>query len=230
MADLNNTDNKLNRTPQDISRTKQTIDLNSRDPVNIQGPKKKSFCKDPKESIFKPTIEIDDIKNVRLRHIFKNELAELKQSLEEYRDEKVTSVQEFKYEVMLCFWFAIHTEAVAEAQLIYKIDPIIESIMQNLRTEGDIIIQLKRNDDLKRANKQRVRMNDYLESCEEDECSEHSHDEDEECEDQESNQNQEGSQKNQEAEKDSIADTPNIKDLNDLKEIQYILLRPKPSH
>ena len=64
-----------------------------------------------------------------------------------------TTVKTFKYEVMLCFWFAIHCEAVEEAQLVYKIDPIIESIMKNLRVAGEEIIALKRRDDEKRARK-----------------------------------------------------------------------------
>lgn len=152
MADLNNTDNKLNRTPNDMSRTRQTIDINSRDPATFSGPNRKSYCKDPKDSLIRPPIELCDISNVRLRHIFQRELEELKASLEAFKEHE-EQPKTFKYEVMLCFWFAIHCEAVEEAQLIYKIDPIIESIMKNLRAAGAETIALKRRDDEKRARK-----------------------------------------------------------------------------
>lgn len=127
--------------------------MNSRDPVKFSGPNRKSFCLDPKESLFKPTIELQDIKNVHLRHIFQRELEELKQALEAFKELETTTVKMFKYEVMLCFWFAIHCEYVKEAQLIYKVDHIIESIMKNLRAEGEDIINLKRYDDKKRARR-----------------------------------------------------------------------------
>ena len=42
---------------------------------------------------------------------------------------------EFRHEVMLCFWFAIHLEMFNAAILLYDLDPIIEDIMKNFRTD-----------------------------------------------------------------------------------------------
>lgn len=33
----------------------------------------------------------------------------------------------------MAFWFAIHTDSLEQAQLIYTLDPIIEKIMKNIR-------------------------------------------------------------------------------------------------
>ena len=63
----------------------------------------------------------------------------------------------FKYEVMLCFWFAIHIEAVEVAQFIYKIDPVIFNIMTNLRKFGEEAIDQKRYDDQRRARREKLK-------------------------------------------------------------------------
>ena len=42
---------------------------------------------------------------------------------------------EYKHEVMLCFWFSIHLEMFNAAVILYKMDPIIEDIMKNFRSD-----------------------------------------------------------------------------------------------
>ena len=90
-------------------------------------------------------------------HIYLDEIDALKTALEEFKDKETTTVKIFKYEVMFCFWFAIHMENVKAAQLIYKIDHVIESIMKNLRASGEDIILLKRNDDKKRERREQLK-------------------------------------------------------------------------
>lgn len=41
---------------------------------------------------------------------------------------------EFKYEVMICFWFSINIELLEAARILYKLDPIIGEIMKNFRS------------------------------------------------------------------------------------------------
>ena len=58
---------------------------------------------------------------------------------------------------MFCYWFAIHIEAVEEAQLLFKTDPIIESIMINLRELGKDAIAQKKDDDKRRARREQLK-------------------------------------------------------------------------
>jgi len=55
--------------------------------------------------------------------------------------------KDFKIDVMLCFWFAIHKECMLEAQLIYTQDPIISKILKILREKGESDLILKRKKD-----------------------------------------------------------------------------------
>jgi hypothetical protein len=43
--------------------------------------------------------------------------------------------KEFRHEVMLAFWFSIHSSALASAKLLYNMDPIIPEIMRHFRTD-----------------------------------------------------------------------------------------------
>lgn len=46
---------------------------------------------------------------------------------------------------MLIFWTAIHTENIGITRELYEEDPIIISVLKNLRTIGEIDIQMKRD-------------------------------------------------------------------------------------
>ena len=37
-----------------------------------------------------------------------------------------TGSKEFKFEVLICFWFSIHLDLVEIAKELYNLDPIIE--------------------------------------------------------------------------------------------------------
>ena len=53
---------------------------------------------------------------------------------------------EYKYEVMISFWFAIHIEYLEAAIYLYDRDPIIAEIMKNLRSpEAKKLIELHKD-------------------------------------------------------------------------------------
>lgn len=66
-----------------------------------------SFCMMNTNSIFKPALELFSIKNPRLQFIFNHATTDLEKALLDLKKE-VEDTQ-FKYEVMIAFWFAIHT-------------------------------------------------------------------------------------------------------------------------
>ena len=63
----------------------------------------------------------------------------LKNNFEELQKNQTTKKlkQDYKLEVMIAFWFAIHIESEEMAQIIYKFDPIIEKVMRGLRELGE---------------------------------------------------------------------------------------------
>ena len=63
------------------------------------------------------------------------------------------SPEQYKYEVMLCFWFAIHKQMKLEYELLYTLDPICEQIMKNLREQGEEALERRRMMKDKRNNK-----------------------------------------------------------------------------
>jgi hypothetical protein len=76
----------------------------------------------------------------------------LKESFAEFK--QTAKSQQFKLEVMISFWFAIHIESLDMAQVIYTLDPIIEKVMRRLREqgEGDIEEKRKREKDRNKKN------------------------------------------------------------------------------
>lgn len=66
-----------------------------------------SFCTMNTNSIFKPALDQFSIKNPRLQFIFNHATDDLEKSLLDLKKE-VEDIQ-FKYEVMIAFWLAIHT-------------------------------------------------------------------------------------------------------------------------
>ena len=59
------------------------------------------------------------------------EIEELKNGFYEFKENSKT--QKFIQEVMICFWYAIHSEKIEMAQFIYSLHSIIRDIMKNLR-------------------------------------------------------------------------------------------------
>ena len=86
--------------------------------------------------IVQPKIDLFDIKNPRLQHIFNKEADDLQKSFEDFR--MTSDSKQFKCEIMLCLWFVIHMGAsfIQEAQTLYKIDPICATWLESLKTKG----------------------------------------------------------------------------------------------
>ena len=91
---------------------------------------------------------MENIKSERLQAIIKKDKdgkidnEALKQAFIEYKDGE--SSQNYKLEVMMAFWYAIHTENLEQAQIIYSLDPIIEKIMKSIREKGEKDLQIKK--------------------------------------------------------------------------------------
>ena len=111
---------------------------------------KLSCCKDQAENKKKPIIDLFSILNPRLQHIYNRELEDMLKSFKD--QEKQMTPIEFKYEVMICFWFSIHIEYVEAANILYELDEIIEQIMKNFRSPyaKKLIEQHKDNNKKKR--------------------------------------------------------------------------------
>ena len=160
---------------------------------------------------------MDNLENERLRLVMfkdnegKMDIEGLKNSFEELKNEKTTKKhkQDYKLEVMVSFWLAIHIENVEMAQVIYTLDPIIEKVLKSMREQGEQELELKhkRDRDKERKNKQnRV---------------------------QHQNDSDEGSPEksdtlklpdiNKKQDKGKFTDDWNIRDLEDLKDIKYLL-------
>ena len=54
--------------------------------------------------------------------------------------EKTESENHFKQEVMIAFWFAVHTEKIDIAIFLAGFDPMIAQIIINLRESGQKIL------------------------------------------------------------------------------------------
>ena len=82
-------------------------------------------------------------------------MQELKRTSDESPDKKAKI--EFKYEVMLCFWFAVHREQVDMVRMIFDIDPIIDKILRVIRITGaeELIIKRGRDEDKERKKRGR---------------------------------------------------------------------------
>jgi hypothetical protein len=61
--------------------------------------------------------------------------------------------KDYKYEVMLCFWFAIYRETLAESQLLFQLDDICKVIMRNLRRDGAVKLKEKKMEREKNTKK-----------------------------------------------------------------------------
>ena len=59
----------------------------------------------------------------------------------------------------MAFWYAIHTENLEQAQIIYTLDPIIEKIMKSIREKGEKDLQIKRYREEEKKKKQRKKDN-----------------------------------------------------------------------
>lgn len=79
-----------------------------------------------------------DIKNVRLQHIYNNELDELKKNFEDVQ--KIFDVRTFKYEVLVAFWLSIHLEKLEILKMVHELDPILEKIISNMRKKGKFLL------------------------------------------------------------------------------------------
>ena len=123
--------NHTRDTQKDLSRTRQTVDIMSRDTSNWKGHNSSCWCKTRRENLNTPQFERDkknnlipgQLKQEYLEHLFRGEIDELKDVLAK-RKESI-KIKDYKCDVLLCFWFSIHQEKVNEAQFLYELDPII---------------------------------------------------------------------------------------------------------
>ena len=75
-----------------------------------------SFCRMDSTTVFRPILELFSIKNPRLQHVYNEEIEDLRKSFLDL--EKTTDETHFKHEVMIAFWFAIHTQKLDIAMLL----------------------------------------------------------------------------------------------------------------
>ena len=56
---------------------------------------------------------------------------------------KIFESRTYKYEVLIAFWLCIHLERLDLAQMVHRMDPILEKILQNLRRGAKDILKTK---------------------------------------------------------------------------------------
>ena len=105
-------------------------------------PNAQSRCLTAADMKVRPNVDLFDIRNPRLQHIFNKETDDLEKSFADMKMQIDPIL--YKYEVMLCFWFSIYKESLYECQLLYTLDPICIQIMKNLRGKGEPILTAKR--------------------------------------------------------------------------------------
>ena len=97
------------------------------------------------DTIFRPVLEQFSIKNPRLQYVFNHAKADLEKSFLDLK--KTVEDTQFKHEIMIAFWLAIHIGELDIAQLIINgpvgpdgkskaFDPIVDDIIQNLRANS----------------------------------------------------------------------------------------------
>lgn len=67
-------------------------------------------------------------------HIYSNEMEDLKSNLEECK--RVMDIKTYKFELLLCFWAAVHLIKFEYAYIIAQEDPLIIKILDNVRKLG----------------------------------------------------------------------------------------------
>ena len=77
-------------------------------------------------------------------------------SLEKFQEDN--SIKAYKCELLMCFWFALHTGNTVICQKLYDLDVIIQNVLTNLRKNGKFYIDIKRNLDQKDNTKKSVVM------------------------------------------------------------------------
>lgn len=63
-------------------------------------------------------VQLFDIKNIRLQHIYNEEKDELEKGFMDLK--KIFDSRTFKYEVLISFWLAIHMGRLEIAQVIHE--------------------------------------------------------------------------------------------------------------
>jgi hypothetical protein len=113
---------------------------------------RESHCTTQKEMKVRPHVDLFDIKNPRLQHIYNKELDDLEKSFADIKMQVDVSV--YQREAVLCIWFSIFKENLPESQLMYHIDPRCAQIIKKLRTDGKETLQ-KRVDERNEQKKKR---------------------------------------------------------------------------
>lgn len=76
-----------------------------------------------------------------MRHIFNHEAADFDKACKD--NQKQVSATQFRHEIMLAFWLAIHMQDLEIANSIKRLDPIIEQVIVNLRNNGKVLLRQK---------------------------------------------------------------------------------------
>lgn len=88
------------------------------------------------------------LRNIRLQYLFNSESNELQKSFLDLA--KQTDEKSYKYEVMIAFWLAVELGKDEEARTMLEIDPMVGSLIINLRENGTVYEKHKRNVELRR--------------------------------------------------------------------------------
>lgn len=63
--------------------------------------------------LVRPNIELFDLKNPRLQHIYNKEIDDLEKSFADMKMQVEPKI--YKFEIMLCLWFAVNKGTLEEA-------------------------------------------------------------------------------------------------------------------
>lgn len=86
-----------------------------------------------------PQITLFGLRNERLQMLYNVQCDEMEKS---FMNLAVTvSKQQFRHQLLLSFWLAIHLKQPDEAQRIMKIDPIIQQVVESLYKNGAVYIE-----------------------------------------------------------------------------------------
>ena len=83
-------------------------------------------------------------------------------SLEKFQEDN--SSKAYKCELLMCFWFAIHTGNFVICQKLYDLDVIIQNVLTNLRKNGKFYIDIKRNLEQKDNTRKSVVMEEEVQA------------------------------------------------------------------
>eukprot|EP00347_Sterkiella_histriomuscorum_P019128 403342842 len=95
---------------------------------------KESYCKTDPSLLKPPELTLIDIKNPRIQAIYNGEMHELTKAVIELK--KILEARPFTFELLICFWVALHLNKFEYAQYLHSQDVLLERIISNMRKLG----------------------------------------------------------------------------------------------